>query len=1158
MRLDANIAFASASFNWDWDGTNFLNLGSLITTHELAVGSVGQFGGTATVAYSRFGSGVTGHSLGAANDLLISDDLEVDGEIFGDGTGSNSFAGSLTISKSLTAGNAFYGANLTDCDGDTQTLAWSAETGKFSCGDDDTGGGGVSSNSLDFDEIRASMSLDTFTDITFGTQQLSFNLDSAGDFLIQDNGVTFATFSDTGTFTLDNLVLDGTTLSTNTGTTLTLDANGAGGVVVISDDDLRVGGNDIQDSASNVRFTFSTAAGSPNVLITGTASASSHFSVTGSASFKGGVRGSGLTDCDGSTSKLLWDSTGAKFSCGTDQTGAGGGGVDGVTVTVFTANGTWTKANYTGLKFTEVITTAEGGGAGGADGGDTASETAAGGGGAGGTSIEMIAAASLGSTETVTVGTTAGGGGANTGGNGTAGANSSFGAHNSANGGSGGIGVTSTVEAAGTGGAGGTSSGGDVNLTGGGGTTGTVSAEVAVGGTGGASYWGGGAQAASDGANGCTAGNAGAAYGSGGSGARCEDSTAGAVGGAGANGIIVTINYTSSAGDLAEWYETKADVGAGDVVAIGGDSIEYNSRLGLEKTAVLEKAISGSSIVGVVSTDPFQIMGGDILDGAKHPKPIALAGRVPVKVSEENGKIKAGDLLTVSSTPGVAMRSTKAGVIIGRTLEDSDCKDGEMCMVLVMVHTSYTTGALLKVAFRDDGLLLDTISSFDPHRDIGRTLLAYMLRENKKITKEIELSETFTDRVVAGLEIISPRVIADTVITNKFEPANRDLELKLGENGKLIITNNASGSFSSTFGNTASQSSAVPVITFDNLGNAFFAGQVTANKISADEIFGIDVITNKISLLSKEIASVSSSDDEDGIFKTSVNEGLKIQNELIVAYANKINQIASSSDQLVSNLQDLASRILLLESVPGININRLLESEGSLSVSGITILSGGLSVDNISSAGMALNLISDTIFFGRPYFNRDTAGFALIKKDSKSVDIIFEQEYLEQPIVNANISLESDDTLSEEEVFASDIKYLVTRKSTKGFTIILNKLASNDIRFSWIALAVKSAKTFNSIEAIIPTLSPTPLEELNGGPSISEPSSPSFEEIEMTPSSTPEPTPGEELTSEPTPEPTPESTPESTPELLPEPILEPAPTPEGESESVSLEGEVVE
>ena len=36
---------------------------------------------------------------------------------------------------------------------------------------------------------------------------------------------------------------------------------------------------------------------------------------------------------------------------------------------------------------------------------------------------------------------------------------------------------------------------------------------------------------------------------------------------------------------------------------------------------------------------------------------LALMGRVPVKATAENGLIRPGDLLTVSSKPGYAMRA---------------------------------------------------------------------------------------------------------------------------------------------------------------------------------------------------------------------------------------------------------------------------------------------------------------------------------------------------------------------------------------------------------------------------------------------------------------------------------------------------------------------
>jgi hypothetical protein len=53
--------------------------------------------------------------------------------------------------------------------------------------------------------------------------------------------------------------------------------------------------------------------------------------------------------------------------------------------------------------------------------------------------------------------------------------------------------------------------------------------------------------------------------------------------------------------------------------------------------------------------------------------PVAIVGIVPTKVSAMNGKIRVGDLLTTSSTPGYAMRCANrakcVGAIVGKALE---------------------------------------------------------------------------------------------------------------------------------------------------------------------------------------------------------------------------------------------------------------------------------------------------------------------------------------------------------------------------------------------------------------------------------------------------------------------------------------------------------
>ncbi len=156
-------------------------------------------------------------------------------------------------------------------------------------------------------------------------------------------------------------------------------------------------------------------------------------------------------------------------------------------------------------------------------------------------------------------------------------------------------------------------------------------------------------------------------------------------------------------------------------------------------------------------------------------------------------------------------------------------------------------------------------------------------------------------------------------------------------------------------------------------------------------------------------------------------------------------------------------------------------AEGGLEVASTTMFNGGLLVDSISSIGDLLSFSSDVEFFGTPYFTADTAGFAVVQTGAQSVDVVFGREYLAQPIVSASISFEQDvdqslldqeardvlkaNSVSEAQLFLNDqVSYVVTNKSKFGFTIVLNKPATRDIKLSWVALAVRNATTFMSLE----------------------------------------------------------------------------------------------
>ncbi|MCH8821763.1 hypothetical protein IID23_04570, partial [Patescibacteria group bacterium] len=140
-----------------------------------------------------------------------------------------------------------------------------------------------------------------------------------------------------------------------------------------------------------------------------------------------------------------------------------------------------------------------------------------------------------------------------------------------------------------------------------------------------------------------------------------------------------TIGDCSAAGqaDFAEYYGSDGTLVAGDLVSIDTNkgAVGVETTVGLGSKAWVEK--SGSdydrNLIGVVSTNPFtEILSEGVFDPEENPVPIALNGRVPVKVSTENGPINPGDPLTSSSTSGVAMRATNSGPIVGKALESYD------------------------------------------------------------------------------------------------------------------------------------------------------------------------------------------------------------------------------------------------------------------------------------------------------------------------------------------------------------------------------------------------------------------------------------------------------------------------------------------------------
>ncbi len=213
-----------------------------------------------------------------------------------------------------------------------------------------------------------------------------------------------------------------------------------------------------------------------------------------------------------------------------------------VSIQVFTSSGTYTAPSD--LLYAIVEVQAPGGGSGGADAATTAGACTAGA-GAGGYSRELLTAASIGASQSVTIGAP-GTAGSNAGGSGGDGGTTSFGALLSATGGTGSVGSGSNTDQPGAeGGDGGNGSGGTLNIAGGSGSPCiTIGTSKMFGGSGGTAHLGGGARGHVQTNTNDDSGTTGGDYGGGAGGAN-DDDTTGSAGAAGGPGVVIVWEFRS-------------------------------------------------------------------------------------------------------------------------------------------------------------------------------------------------------------------------------------------------------------------------------------------------------------------------------------------------------------------------------------------------------------------------------------------------------------------------------------------------------------------------------------------------------------------------------------------------------------------------------------
>ncbi len=481
-----------------------------------------------------------------------------------------------------------------------------------------------------------------------------------------------------------------------------------------------------------------------------------------------------------------------------------------------------------------------------------------------------------------------------------------------------------------------------------------------------------------------------------------------------ADGQAYTSNngaWNSGGADLAERYTSKDSLTAGEVVSL--------DRINPQNTKRSTIAYDQNSM-GVVSTQPGFVAGAF----TENSYPVALVGRVPVKVSNENGEIHAGDYLTSASIPGYAMKATVAGRVLGQAMEPFDPAQGNETFdcpkfaagnlettrcgsVTVFVNLTSYNGQSIDVAVKQSGLVLQKqdlplIAGIDFDKDIDKKRQQEVLNflRNQKDNGQ----SLYTDRVAATQEVISPQIITDLLV---------------------------------------------------------------AKKIKAESIEGLEILTNSIDTLSDKVATASS---VEGFTRrlTNAEEG---QKQLVQSMASLSAKLAKmgSIDILKNGIKNSDGDLTTVENLAVFGTTTL--SEVSITTS-VTIGTGNtLSISSNSINTIGSDLEIQPLKQGGITFLGGLIAFSLDGKVKFSEDVSFEKNVDVAGIMTAktvstvDLQLGQGKTtvISDTEVDASGAAGLVVLKQNTSFIKVRNPLV-HETSFIFITPKTATRKSLYLLE----------------------------------------------------------------------------------------------
>ncbi len=270
--------------------------------------------------------------------------------------------------------------------------------------------------------------------------------------------------------------------------------------------------------------------------------------------------------------------------------------------------------------------------------------------------------------------------------------------------------------------------------------------------------------------------------------------------------------------DYMEMYPVAQNANKGTIVAT---SNEYTITTQGQKLSKLVPSTSSyqGNVVGIMS-DPadagdFNSTGYNVKP-EDNPQPVALSGRVQVKISSTSDAINTGDFITTSNEAGRGMKATGAGVVIAKALEPWTPNSGQDT-ILVFVQNTWFDPIAQSNSASGSGDLAQIANQLSVLQSDFDTLVKTSLTATTS-----GILANFSDVKTSSLSVLGDTVLADTVINGKLNVGAMtfdNVEQSINAAGVLKIQSLALGNIEFQGG----------LVTIDTTGNVV-VNSITSQK----------------------------------------------------------------------------------------------------------------------------------------------------------------------------------------------------------------------------------------------------------------------------------------------------------------------------------------